>query len=104
MTDWDPFAEKKLLEKTLAAGIELKAGDRVILRPQSRSDIMDLALAGKMATVASIEQDFENRIHVAVTVDDDPGSDLGQQGKPGHRFFFALNEVEVVAKPNRGIA
>jgi hypothetical protein len=99
MTDWDPFAEKKLLEKTLSAGIELKPGDRVILRPQSQSDIMDIALAGKMATIASIEQDFENKIHVAVTVDDDPGNDLGHQGKPGHRFFFALEEVEVVTKP-----
>jgi hypothetical protein len=29
-------------------------------------------------------------------VDDDPGKDLGLQGEPGHRFFFGLDEVEVI--------
>ena len=33
MTDWDPMAEKVELERVLAAGIELRPGDRVILRP-----------------------------------------------------------------------
>jgi hypothetical protein len=46
--------------------------------------------------IASIEQDFENRIHLAVTVDDDPGRDLGLTGKPGHRFFFGPDEVEIM--------
>jgi len=31
---------------------------------------------------------------VAVTVDDDPGRDLGERRQPGHRFFFAPDEVE----------
>ncbi len=95
MTDWDPLAEKRELERTLCAGIELKPGDRVILRPRGKADIFDVALAGKTATIASIEQDFENNIHLAVTVDDDPGRDLGQTGKPGHRFFFGVDEVEL---------
>ena len=95
MNDWDPMAEKRELESALSAGIELKRGDRVVLRPRGNADIFDLALAGKFATIASIEQDFENRIHLAVTVDDDPGRDFGQTGKPGHRFFFALDEVEL---------
>ena len=60
-----------------------------------------MALAGKIATIASIEQDLENRGHLAVTVDDDPGSDLGISGKPGHRFFFGLDEVEL---PDRSLA
>ncbi|HYC71930.1 MAG TPA: hypothetical protein VEB66_12030 [Opitutaceae bacterium] len=72
----------------------LKPGDSVILRPKRRADIFDLALAGRRATVTSIECDFEDRIHVCVTVDDDPGRDLGREGKPGHRFFFDLDEVE----------
>ncbi len=29
-----------------------------------------------------------------MTVDDDPGQDLGVQGKPGHRFFYRPEEVE----------
>ena len=52
-----------------------------------------MALRGKIATIASIEQDFDDRIHLAVTVDDDPGSDLGQRGLPGHRFFFRPADV-----------
>lgn len=97
MPDRDPFAaERKTLDKTLAAGVELRPGDRVRLRPAGRADIFDLALAGRTATVASIEQDYDNRVHLAVTVDDDPGSDLGATGKPGHRFFFSPDEVEIL--------
>jgi len=99
MTDWDPLAEKRQLERALSAGIELKPGDRVILRPRGKADIFDLALAGKTATIASIEQDFENNIHLAVTVDEDPGRDFGQTGKPGHRFFFGVDEVELAPSP-----
>jgi hydrogenase maturation protease len=77
-------------------GSGLKVGDRVWLRPLGRADVMDIALDGKAATIVSIEQDFENRVHVAVTVDDDPGKDLGLRGQPGHRFFFGIDEVELI--------
>jgi hypothetical protein len=70
----------------------LRPGTRVWLRPRARADIMDLALDGKQATIHAVERDFEGRIHVAVTIDDDPGKDLGVHG---HRFFFAPEEVEV---------
>jgi hypothetical protein len=99
MSDWTDFDERRELERTLSAGIELKPGDRVRLCPKGRADIFDLALAGKTATIAAILQDLENRIHLAVTVDDDPGKDLGQQGRPGHRFFFSLDEVEILDSP-----
>jgi hypothetical protein len=67
------------------------------LHPRGRADILDLALKGRLATVAAIEQDYENRIHVAVTVNEDPGRDFGQEGRIGHRFFFSLEEIELVA-------
>jgi hypothetical protein len=51
---------------------------------------MDLALAGKIAVVEGIEQDLEDNIHIAVTVEDDPGRDLGEARQPGHRFSFAV--------------
>ena len=76
------------------SGNNFQPGDRVCLRPKRRADAFDLLLDGKVATVVSIEQDFEDRIFLAVTVDDDPGQDLGAQGKPGHRFFFGIEEVE----------
>jgi hydrogenase maturation protease len=72
------------------------AGERVRLAPRRRADVMDIALAGRLATVVSVEQDFEGRTYLAVTVDDDPGADLGVGGQPGHRFFFHDDEVERV--------
>ncbi len=72
-------------------GVELRPGDKVVLKPTARADIFDIALKGKIATIASIEQDSEDRSFVTVTVDDDPGKDLGIQG---HRFFFGIDEVE----------
>jgi hypothetical protein len=75
-------------------GTLLAAGDRVRLRPQGRRDIFDLALAGRAATILSVEQDWDDRLYFTVTVDDDPGRDLGALGKPGHRFFFGPEEVE----------
>jgi hypothetical protein len=69
-------------------------GDVVRLRPQGRADVMDLALAGREATVVAIEEDLEGRRYVAVTVNDDPGRDLGERGYLGHRFFFRPEEVE----------
>jgi hypothetical protein len=39
-------------------------------------------------------QDYEDRIHLAVTLEDDPGRDLGRARQPGHLFFFSPDEVE----------
>jgi hypothetical protein len=69
----------------------LRPGASVRLRPSARADILDLALEGRIATIQSVEQDLEGRIYVAVTVDDDPGRDLGPHG---HRFFLRPEEVE----------
>ncbi len=76
----------------------IERGSRVRLRPKGRADAFDLVLSGMAATVESIEVDFEGKTHVAVTVDDDPGQDLGRQGKPGHRFFFRPEELEAIPK------
>lgn len=75
-------------------GVDLGPGDRVRLRPRGRSDILDLALEGQEATIASVEQDYEDRTFFTVTVDADPGRDLGARGMPGHRFFFRPDEIE----------
>jgi len=99
MNNWGPEADRPRLECIHVGGFELRRGDRVRLRPRNRADIFDLALAGKTATIATIEQDFESRVYVTVTVDDDPGRDLGELGKPGHRFFFQVEEVEPLGSP-----
>lgn len=72
----------------------LTPGTRVRIRPRPGGDIFDRALAGRVATIASVERDLDDHIHYAVTVDDDPGRDLGAAGWPGHRFFFSPEEVE----------
>jgi hypothetical protein len=94
MSNWGPLSERPSLDRVRVGKLDLRPGDRVRLWPLGRADIMDLALEGKAATIESIEQDFEDRVYLAVTVDDDPGKDLGQQKQPGHRFYFGVEEVE----------
>ncbi len=86
--------ERPALQGVDVGGVELKKGSRVLLWPRAGGDIMDLALKGKIAFVESIEQDYEDKIHLAVTLEDDPGRDLGGEGILGHRFFFSPEEVE----------
>jgi hypothetical protein len=76
--------------------LEFREGDRVRLRPRKGGDVFDIALNGKIAIVESVECDFENRVHLAVTVEDDPGRDFGVARQIGHRFFFSPEEVELV--------
>ena len=94
MDNWDPTLEQPRLLTIRVADVDYTVGDRVRIWPLGDADILDVALKGKTATIASIEQDFEDRIYLAVTVDDDPGHDLGDEGKPGHRFFYHPEEVE----------
>jgi hypothetical protein len=95
-TDWDPFADAVLRDTVRVFGVDLKKGDRVRLWPQKSADIMDTVLAGRIATIEAIEEDFEGNVQFAVVIDDDPGRDLGMARQPGHRFFFGVDEVEPV--------
>ena len=75
--EWNPLEpETKPLDRVTAFGVELRVGDRVRLWPQKSADIMDMALKGKVAVVEAIEQDFEDQVHLAVVLEDDPGRDL----------------------------
>lgn len=94
MPEWNPDLENTPIPSVTAFGVELKPGDRVRLWPQKTADIMDMALKGKVAIIEAIERDFEDHIHLAVVMDDDPGRDLGMLRQPGHRFFFSPEEIE----------
>lgn len=98
MNDWDPVADRWTLQSVHSGPYEIRAGDRVRLCPRGRADILDLALAGRIATVDAVEQDFDGRVYLAVTVDDDPGQDLGMLRQPGHRFFFSPADVEPIGE------
>lgn len=94
--EWQLLEDKSPVESLEIQGAQIRRGDRVRLRPRAGGDVFDLALAGKIAAVESIEQDYEGQLHVCVVVEDDPGRDIGLMRQPGHRFFFAPNEVEPV--------
>ncbi|MFI9847863.1 hydrogenase maturation protease [Nonomuraea sp. NPDC051941] len=76
------------------AGVPIGPGSRVRLRPRAQADVFDLVLDGRVAVVESVEQDDEGTFHIAVTLDDDPGRDLGEARLPGHRFFYSAEEIE----------
>jgi hypothetical protein len=97
VSGWSPWEQGPAIESVRVLGVDLRCGDRVILRPNIGGDIMDLALAGRIAVIESIERDFEDRTHIAVIVEDDPGRDLGVLRQPGHRFFFSPEELEPLA-------
>lgn len=92
--EWQLLEERNTTDRVTVGGVELKTGERVRLRPRAGGDIIDLALAGQIALIESIEQDYEGKHHLAVILEDDPGKDLGALRQPGHRFFFTPEEVE----------
>jgi hydrogenase maturation protease len=92
--EWQLLEEKTPLDHLEIAGVEVRTGSRVRLRPRKGGDVMDIALAGQSATIECIEQDYEGKQHVCVVLDDDPGKDMGLLRQPGHRFFFDAEEVE----------
>lgn len=96
--EWQLLEDKTALEHVRIAGVEVREGDRVRLKPRGGADAFDLILAGKIALVEAIEEDYEGQTHLAVVLEDDPGRDMGMLRQPGHRFFFSLEEVEPVPR------
>lgn len=97
MTGYWEELERPAPDAVTVDGVELRRRSRVRLRPRAGGDVLDLALAGRTAVVEGIEEDTDGNLHLTVTVDDDPGRDLGERRQPGHRFFFSLDEVEPLA-------
>jgi hypothetical protein len=92
----DPFATLDVpgMDCVFVKGTRISKGSRVRLHPKRRADVWDLFLDGKIATVRAVHQDVENLMYVAVTVDDDPASDLHDWY--GRSLFFYPDEVEPV--------
>ncbi len=93
-----PTACKPELAFLHADGRGLAVGDRVRLRPKGGADIFDLILKDEVAVIEAIERDFDDKVHVAVVLDADPGREFGLDRMPGHRFFFSPDEIEPVGK------
>jgi hypothetical protein len=77
-------------------GTKIGKGSVVRLHPKRRADIWDTFFENKVATVRAIHQDVENQMYVAVTVDDDPASELHEWY--GRSLFFYPDEVEPVSE------
>jgi hypothetical protein len=75
-------------------GRTIRRGARVMLRPrQVAGDTYDVILAGKAATIERIYVDYEDGVHLGVTIDDDPGQDLMRD--TGRYLYFKPEEVEL---------
>jgi hypothetical protein len=90
----DPFADIDVpgIDCVFVDGVRVAKGSAVRLHPKRRADAWDLFLDGKVATVRAVHQDLEDVMYVAVTVDDDPASDLHEWY--GRSFFFYPEEIE----------
>jgi hypothetical protein len=91
---WDPGAEISVdpaVDSVVVAGVEVKKGSSVRLRPSRRADAHDLFLRDMTATVAGVFQDVDGGQQVAVTLDQDPArEELLWQGR---YLYFHPDEI-----------
>jgi hypothetical protein len=73
-------------------GVTFERGATLVLRPRIDRDPFDRMLDGRRATLERIYIDYDGRVHLAVTVDDDPGQDLMRE--TGRYLFFFAHEVQ----------
>jgi|AntDryMetagUQ255_1029468.scaffolds.fasta_scaffold00087_5 hypothetical protein len=87
----DPPGEREVTFE----GITYKRGDKVILRPPLDADVYDKMLDGRPATIHRLFMRVDDRLHLGVTVDDDPMQEI--LGESGRFLFFFAEEVEVAS-------
>jgi hypothetical protein len=81
-------------ERRVTAGdVTFERGAKLLLRPGTDRDVYDRMLDGRTATLERIYIDYDDRVHLAVTVDDDPGQDLMREA--GRYLFFFPHEVQL---------
>jgi hypothetical protein len=92
---WDEGQDRRAAPEVDAvevAGVPVRKGSRVLLRPSRRADAQDLFLAGLVGVVTRVYFDVDGGSHVAVTLEDDPGADL--YDTTGRFYYFAPEELE----------
>ena len=91
---WDPAADASVSPETDSveiAGVAVKRGSVVRLHPSGHADAQDMFLEGKLATVQGVYLDVDDKRYLAVSLNDDPASEL--QGWHGRFFYFSPQEV-----------
>ncbi|WP_030318927.1 hypothetical protein [Streptomyces flavochromogenes] len=95
---WDPGGDTGVdpgNDHVLVDGRAVRAGSRVVLRPRLRhTDAQDLFLDGRSALVEAVLHDVDGGVHIAVTVEDDPGADIRRE--QGRFLYFQPDEVETL--------
>lgn len=92
---WDPGADASVCPETdrvTVAGREVGRGSKVRLRPSGRADAQDMFVSGRVATVEAVLFDVDGSRHLAVTIDEDPGTDMRRA--QGRFWYFDPDDVE----------
>lgn len=80
-------------------GVEYRKGAKVSLQlGKNRRDAADMFIDGKTATIETIYTDYDGKVFLAVTLDDDPGRDLARD--LGRYMFFTPDEVSFLTNEN----
>jgi hypothetical protein len=87
----DPPGEREVTFE----GVTYRRGDKVILHPPQDADVYDKMLDGRTATIHRLFLRIDDRLHLGVTIDDDPMQEI--LGESGRFLFFFSEEVEVVS-------
>jgi hypothetical protein len=69
-------------------------GGHVVLRPAPGRNAQDHLIEGRTATIERILVDYDDQVHLCVTVDDDPGQDIMRD--IGRYLYFKPAEVEEI--------
>jgi hypothetical protein len=80
--------------EAVAGGVRFVRGAKVVIRPGPEADIQARMLDGRTATIERILTDYDGKVHLGVTIDDDPGQDLLRE--TGRLLYFFALEVEVI--------
>ncbi|MGW1978236.1 hypothetical protein [Streptomyces sp. NPDC001889] len=98
---WDPGGDRDVdpaRDRVLIDGHAVGAGSRVVLGPgHRRTDAQDQFLHGRTALVEAVLHDVDGSVHLAVTVDGDPGADLWRA--QGRFRYFQPDEVTPLEGP-----
>ncbi|MFF3214314.1 hypothetical protein ACFYYB_27070 [Streptomyces sp. NPDC002886] len=96
---WDPAhtdTADPSRDRVLVDGVPIGVGSRVLLRPGlRRTDAQDLFLRGRSALVEAVLHDVDGGVHLAVTVEGDPGADIRRE--QGRFLYFQPDELSPLA-------
>ncbi|MGO9882579.1 MAG: hypothetical protein ACLPV4_06140 [Solirubrobacteraceae bacterium] len=81
-------------QRVTVGGVTFEKGAKLVLRPGTDRDVYDRMLDGRRATIERIYLDYDDKVYLGVTVDDDPGQQLMRE--TGRYLFFFANEVEAL--------